>query len=56
MIAGLTHNNVTVVLVNGRNAINKNVINTPAPNKYKSKGLNNPRINCPRFVFAGIKY
>ncbi len=28
---------------------------TPQPNKIKSGGVNNPKINCPFFVFAGIK-
>jgi hypothetical protein len=37
------------------NAKNVNVINIPVPNNTKSKGLNIPSINLPRFVFAGIK-
>jgi arabinogalactan endo-1,4-beta-galactosidase len=55
MSAGLKQRIVTIVLDNGINAIRINVTNTPPPNKYKSKGLNNPKINCPLFVFAGIK-
>jgi len=55
MNAGLKHNIVTIVLVKGKKAINKKVMNTPPPNKYKSKGRKKPNISFPLFVFAGIK-
>ena len=34
---------------------NNKVIQQPVPNNIKSNGLNIPKINCPFFVFAGIK-
>ena len=40
---------------NGKNANKMIVTSTPEQNRIKSKGLNIPKINCPFFVFAGIK-
>lgn len=40
---------------NGSKASNNIVTAIPLATKIKSKGLNNPKINCPLFVLAGIK-
>lgn len=45
----------TVVDDNGIIINRSIVIDTPDENNIKSNGLNIPNINCPLFVFAGIK-
>ena len=54
-IAGDKHKTATRAFDSGRNAIKINVTSIPPPNKYKSNGLNQPNINLPLLVLAGIR-
>ena len=46
---------VTKVLPIGMNANSMNDTNNPQLNNKRSKGRNQPNINLPLFVLAGIK-
>ncbi len=53
---GLNTKIVRNVFVRGQNASNNKVTKIPQPNNIISNGRNQPKINCPLLVLAGIKY